>query len=205
MLQTAFLGGTIAIGALISAANWLLLFRTRTVSPIPVVGALFLAFGLAGFETTRRYAWLAPIIDYGTLAMFISLPRRVLEAWQTRSFQLEQRFITERPGSSVALCLFKSHIFTITAAGDTPLSCNTETVIRVTAYGFRGHWETTNETLILSAYDGNRLLRIHPDGDGLFTSEETVAGHRTTGFNSLDGLEFRRLPSTPSGVVRTTV
>ncbi len=69
----------IVVGGIFCLMNWGMLIlswrRRRFVSSVPLVGAALLGSGLALLPKTRPFAWLAVIVDYGTLALIILLLR----------------------------------------------------------------------------------------------------------------------------------
>jgi hypothetical protein len=84
VLRTVLVVVLLSFGGLVSLANWAALvqsmLRRRFVSAVPLFGAALLAAGLLLHPRSRPYAWLAVVLDYGTLALLIALPRLIREA-----------------------------------------------------------------------------------------------------------------------------
>jgi hypothetical protein len=68
----------IVLGGFICFCNWICLFRTLTTkkfhSVIPLIGAFFLGIGLVAIKSTRPYALLSIVADYGTMVFVLSIP-----------------------------------------------------------------------------------------------------------------------------------
>jgi hypothetical protein len=105
------------VGSLLAVVNWFTLYQTwrsgRFCSAIPLFGAFLLGAGMLLLPSTRPFAWLAAILDYGTLILIVSLPRLVNEFWKTSRFNLLEEFRGERGNKTVRLRLFRNGVFTL--------------------------------------------------------------------------------------------
>jgi hypothetical protein len=61
------------LGAWITIANWVITFRTKGGSPIPIVGGVFMAIALVmiPLDALHRFWWLPLIVDLGCLPMLV--------------------------------------------------------------------------------------------------------------------------------------
>src|SRR5258708_7324312 len=70
--------GFMVLGGLLALLNWFSIYQTlrtgRRCSPIPLVSALFLGGGMLLHPAARPFAWLALVLDYGTLMLLLALP-----------------------------------------------------------------------------------------------------------------------------------
>lgn len=110
-------GGLLGLGGLLALLNWLSVYQTwhsgRFCSAIPLIGGLFLAGGLLLLPATRPFAWLAVILDYGTLVFFLALPGLVREVWRTSRFNLREEYVGQRENRTVWLRLYAREVFTL--------------------------------------------------------------------------------------------
>ncbi|KJU82372.1 membrane protein [Candidatus Magnetobacterium bavaricum] len=72
----------IVIGALISIGNWVVLIgrirSKRFISTVPILGALFIAIGMLFIPGTRRYFFMALLVDFGTIELLYHLPEIII-------------------------------------------------------------------------------------------------------------------------------
>jgi len=180
----------LATGALFSLLNWACLFATlcsgRFHSMIPLVGATCLGLGALLLPVLRWYAWTAVLLDIGTLAFLVALPRIAQEVWATSRFNLLEEYIGQRDATTVRLCLFRRGVFTLSwemkrALGECGLI----------GKGNVGTWEQEADTLILRIGDDRAVFRPLPE-----TSKE--GWYQSMGFRhceenpelSLEGLDL---------------
>lgn len=134
-----------ALGARMCLLNWGTLIASwrskRCVSPVPFVGALPLGYGMSLLSETRAYAWLALIVDYGTLAVILPLPYLAFEARSTSRVNLLHRFTSKAAGRSVTIKLFRRRVAVISVEFDPPVPCEYGACIK----SFRrvGTWAAT--------------------------------------------------------------
>lgn len=148
--------GLMALGGLLALLNWLTVYQTwrsgRFCSTVPLVGALFLGGGMLLLPTTRPLAWLALILDYGTLVFLLALPRIVDELWKTSRFNLLEEYVGQQSNKTVRLLLFRKGVFTIEQQFHRPPGeCG---LIQV---GTIGTWKREDGRLLLSL-DGDSAI-----------------------------------------------
>jgi len=106
-LSVTFVG----IGALIACANWYAFLSARRGerhgSPVPFLGGQLLFVGLVTLPAITRYAWLALVADYGTLAGVAGLFAIAAELWRTSPLRLEHRLVAGGEGRSCDVRLFE--------------------------------------------------------------------------------------------------
>jgi hypothetical protein len=106
-----------ALGGLLALLNWWTVYRTwrsgRFCSAVPFVGAFFLGGGMLLLPQTRPFAWLALVVDYGTLVVFLALPRIADALWKTSRFNLLEEYVGQQANKAVRLLLFRKGVFTI--------------------------------------------------------------------------------------------
>jgi hypothetical protein len=101
----------LSLGAVVALANWATLFRKQRdqhVSTVPLVGALLLFTGARQIPALRPYAWLAVLVDYGTLLFILSL---VLSVRGQSSLQMLEEYVAKAENKKVILRLFSKDLF----------------------------------------------------------------------------------------------
>ena len=101
----------LSLGTVVALANWSTLFRKRTdqhVSTVPLVGALLLFIGASLIPALRPYAWLAVVLDYGTLLFILSM---VLSLRGKSSLKLLEEYVAKAQNKKVILRLFTKDLF----------------------------------------------------------------------------------------------
>lgn len=183
----------IVLGSIISFLNWMTLYQSwrtkKSVSPVPIFGALLLGFGLAYFERTRYYASLCVIADYGTLAMIASTPRLVREFWETSRLNLLQTFVGHTKYIEYTLKLYRKGIFVIEADVEPPQIAN-EYGAKISHFGFEGRWEDKDGVIQLTEYNDNRMVRMENSGDKYLASETNYPEEKEYKYDMLNGIEF---------------
>ncbi len=139
----------IAFGGLIAVLNWWTIFWTyhtkRFHSVVPLVGAVLLGTGMFMLNATRWYCWTALLLDFGTLALLLALPRIFREAWETSRCNLLSEYIAQSEIETARLFLFRRRVFTIRLEVDRPPGeCG------IASLGTIGEWERNGEQLILT-------------------------------------------------------
>ncbi len=135
--------GFMALGSLVALLNWFSVYhRSRTgrcSSPIPLVGAFFLGGGMLLHPAVRPFAWLALVLDYGTLALLLAVPWIVSEEWKTSRFNLLEQYEGKKGSKRVELRLFRKGVLVIKQyfGGESGLS-------------LRGSWKREGDRLLLS-------------------------------------------------------
>jgi len=186
-------GILIAIGCTVSLLNWWTLVATirggRFVSVVPLVGAVSLGSAMLLLPQTRGLAWIAPLVDYGTLVLFIALPRLVTEMWSTSRFNLLHSFDCQEGERYVKIDLFRRDIAAISGRFDPPRPCN-ENEARVVSFGLVGKWRATEDGYSIEGYgEGRRLVLAEADA-GYAASELQYPSERESDHDRLDGLTF---------------
>jgi len=136
------------LGGLIALLNWWYLFlswRTGQFhSPLPLIGALLLGGGMLLLPSTRLFAWVGLLADFGTLALLLAMPRIVNEMWSTSGYNLLEEYVGNRGIKTVNLCLFRNGVFTIKQIFRRPPDeCG------VVQAGTIGTWQRERERLLL--------------------------------------------------------
>ncbi|MFT5478671.1 MAG: hypothetical protein ACI8Y8_004039 [Planctomycetota bacterium] len=197
----------ILIGGLITLASGYSLFgfsrSGRRVAPFPLVGGgrggLLLCWGLLGFEGTRPYAWIALIVDYGTVAIVLAVPVLILDAWSTSSANVVHHFVSGSNGRSDDFRLFKRGKITIRSQHDPPSPDNEHGAL-IVSRGFLGTWTTAPERYLLEGTGksgpANRGGRRQGDHDrGELSRGPTVSSGPT-------GRTAARAPESLLGIAR---
>lgn len=100
----------IVLGGLLCFANWMSVLQSiltkKFHSAVPFFGAGLLGSGMLLLPATRHWAWLAILLDYGTLAFIIALPHLIRESWNTSQFNLLHDYSGKIENKSVRLCYF---------------------------------------------------------------------------------------------------
>jgi hypothetical protein len=109
--------GSILLGGFFAAMNWATVIETRRTgrfhSAVPLFGALFLGIGLAILPRTRHFAWMAIVLDYGTLVLLYCAPRLVREFWETSRYNLVAEYQGERGTTTACIKLYQRSIVVI--------------------------------------------------------------------------------------------
>ena len=136
----------IACGGLMAVLNWWTMFWSyhtkRFHSIVPFVGAGLLGTGMFILPATRWYCWTALLLDFGTFALLLALPRIFHEAWETSHFNLLSEFTAQSGIKTARLSLFRRRIFTIR------LEINRSQGIA--SLGTIGEWQRDGEQLMLT-------------------------------------------------------
>lgn len=147
------------LGGLLAAGNAWNQFRTRRTghwhSPVPLLGGLFLSAGLFMLPATRPFAWSGLLLDYGTLAVGLALPKIGREWWRTRPCHLLSEYAAGRGNRTVRLRLFRHGLFTL----QLQWSRAPEEVGLISA-GAIGGWRETDACLTLHAEDGDLAILV---------------------------------------------
>ena len=101
------------LGGAVAWANWSTLFRRSSgqrISTVPLVGALLLFFGAGLIPAIRPYAWLAVLLDYGTLLFLLDL---ILSMRGDSSPRLLEEYIAQGENKKVRLRLFSKGLFQV--------------------------------------------------------------------------------------------
>ncbi len=145
------------LGGLLSLANWLGIFQSnitkRFHSPVPLIGAILLGTGMLLNPTARPYAWTALFLDWGTLALLISLPWLIRDFWKTSRFNLLYEYLGKAGMKTVHLNLFKRGIFTIRIQLSRPPG-----EAGLVGTGTTGTWKREETRLLLSAWKNETAI-----------------------------------------------
>jgi hypothetical protein len=180
--------------------NGLSLFQTwytgKFTSSIPLFGAFFLGMGMLLHPMMRPYAWIAVLVDCGTLMFLFALPRIIKEAWRTSGFNLLEEYTGREGGRTVTLRLFRKGEFVMSQK-----IARQGRKLGVLWAGTIGTWQRDGGRLKLVGHYGEEAVFEFLSGD------EREALLQLSGFPSfennpdwsLDGiyleLETRRAPS----------
>ncbi|MDH3596517.1 MAG: hypothetical protein OEU09_14285 [Rhodospirillales bacterium] len=186
----------LALGGLLAAINWGCMYASYKsgghVSPIPLLGALFLVLGLLGFERTRAFAWLGIVADYGTIVFIAALPTMLWEAWTICSINLVHRFVSEAGGRRDDIRLFKRDKCTIRTDYDPPKPYDEHGTLALSESRF-GTWRRDSDEFVLEGYCEDRVLKIRKRA-GEFRSEElNYPGDQMYQTGRLDRLTLKRI------------
>ncbi|WP_146370831.1 hypothetical protein [Symmachiella macrocystis] len=164
----------IVVGLVLSFANWwTLLASSRSgqfVSAIPLVPAIALGAGMVIIPQTRSFAWVAVLLDYGTLILIISLPRMCFESWCTSRHNLMITFYSSEQGRQTEIRLYRRQIAVVSVTYNPPVQCNEHGALQVSG-GMVAQWEIVGNSYSLVKYDGDRELIIARHGDDYETIE----------------------------------
>jgi len=162
----------IVLGGLLCFANWMSVLQSiltkKFHSAVPFFGAGLLGSGMLLLPATRHWAWLAILLDYGTLAFIIALPHLIRESWNTSQFNLLHDYSGKIENKSVRLCLFRRGIFTIRITIQRPVGQS-----GLTGTGTIGTWSITDEKLKLEIHGGDfALFNVSKMSDSEFLQQE---------------------------------
>ena len=165
MIGRGFAAILIGLGGFIAIMNWASVIATRRTgrfhSTVPLVGAVFLAAGLALLPATRNYAWAAILVDYGTLILLYSLPRLVREAWETSRYNLLAEYRGVRGIMTAQVSLYLGDICIIRhdmkrASGESGMA----SMSRV------GTWSQNGQRLVLQVGDTSAQFEVVTEAEG---------------------------------------
>ncbi len=190
-------GIAVTFGLLLSLFNWGSIFLSRPdkhVSPIPLLGGIFLAAGLLGFELTRPYWWLAAFADFGTLIVLLALPSFIYYRWSHSDRKARYIFVSTVGDRTVDIKLFENGDATIKISFDPPRPRGDRGHLAVSV-GFTGKWVDSNDQLKLNGYAGGRELLIQQSAD-TFVLAETYPADDDPSIYAIDGLQVQRIDET---------
>ncbi len=154
------------LGAHIFLFNWYAVFKSivsgKNISTVPIGGA-FLAIGLASYDITRPFWYLALLFDIGSWYLLFGLPKLAVESWQTSKLRRLRYFQGQQEKKTVILSLFKGDIWTADVKielgkGETGL----------TQWGMGGTWHEKAGIIELSVEHEEYKANIVKEGDGFF-------------------------------------
>jgi hypothetical protein len=168
----------IVFGGLFCLMNWLMLYqsyRTKKFhSAIPLFGAFMLGFGMSLIPATRRFAWAAIPLDYGTLVLLFALPKLLCEGWKICRFNLLKEYSGNYGNKEVRLRFFRNDIFVIKLQIQRP-----EGKTGITGLGKTGKWFEENSLLKLDANNEQAIFELSK-------SENSELLRQIKGFDSLE-------------------
>ena len=159
----------ISLGGLISLLNWWTLYQSwrtkKFISAVPIVGALLLGLGLCYFDSTRPFAFLSIVVDYGTLMLVLVLPGMLKEFWSTSVFRLKKTIYGKHEGMVYELRMYKGGSFVLkgdatTKPAETP---------GLVGFSIVGDWNEKEDAIVLRCADSDRVLELKASEKG-FTS-----------------------------------
>ncbi len=189
-------GIAVALGLLLSLFNWASILLSRPekhVSPIPLLGGVFLAVGFLGFELTRAYWWLAAVIDFGTLIALVSLPSFIYEMWSHSDRNVRHFFVSTVGDRTVEIKLFENGDGAIKISFDPPRPYGDRGHLAVSC-GFGGKWVDGGDQLKLKGYAGGRELVIRRLADE-YVLAETYPKDDEPSIYAIDGVQVERRPT----------
>jgi hypothetical protein len=156
-------GVLLAIGAIVSLLNWatLICFLStgRFVSAVPLLGSVCLGTGAVLLPALRPYAWAAVLLDYGTVALLLAVPRIAQEAWATCRINMLEEYVGRRGITTVCLRLFRRGVFSVRwDVKRPPGECG------IVGMGRIGTWEREADTLVLRIGENRALFSQLPEG-----------------------------------------
>ncbi len=189
-IQHMIAGVLLAMGAVLSLLNWAALLSTlrtgRFCSPVPLFGAACLAAGALLLPVLRPYAWAAVLLDFGTLALLLAVPRLAQMVWETSRFNLLEEYVGRRDVTTVHLRLFRRGVFTLLWEIRRPAEES-----RVVGMSNIGTWEREADTLVLRIGEDRAVFRPLPEGGNKGWCQSTGFGrYEQAPELSLEGLEF---------------
>ncbi len=153
----------ITFGAIVSLLNWATLLCTlrtgRFISGVPLVGGVCLGTGAVLLPALRPYAGLAVLLDWGTVALLLAVPRIAREAWATCRINLLEEYVGRRGITIVSLRLFRRGVFTL--RWDIERSPGEYGIVGM---GHVGTWERESDTLALRIGENCAVFRPLPEG-----------------------------------------
>lgn len=188
---------SIIFGSYICLCNWYTLYdswrKKRFISSVPGIGAIFLGFGLFYFDKTKPYAIFSIIIDYGTLIIFISIPKLIKYFWQTSIFNLEKRFTAKNNIAAYDLKLYKSKLFILQISFEPPQICN-EHGAKIISSGYEGNWQEAENSILLTDYSDDRTLELLKSGSHYTSKESNYPDDKEYCYDQLNEITFALYP-----------
>jgi hypothetical protein len=178
------------LGGLVALLNWYTVYYTwrsgRFCSPIPLIGGFFLGGGMLLLPALRSCAWLALVLDYGTLAFLLAIPAMAREMWSTSRINLLEEYAAQVGKKSVQLRLFRKGVFTLKRQlrrqpGELGLM-GASTI---------GAWKREGNRLQLSLYENSAIFAASPGAEQeALVLESGACGYENTEL-ALAGMELR--------------
>lgn len=194
LTHDAIAGFFLGVGFLLSIANWFTLWtshhRNRHASPVPLLGALSLGYGLFSFPFTAPFYWIALIVDYGTLSLLIALPRLAQELWETSSINLLHKFTTKDATRKIVIQLFRGKKAIIKIQFSPSQPCNDYGAL-ISSLGFLGNWTQEEDRFVIMSYAENRSLELIPVEKN-FQSAEQNYPNKKYHYDELNDLLFTK-------------
>lgn len=185
----------IGMGVLFSFLNWSTLVSSlltnRFISPIPFAGSVPLGIGMLLLPETRLFAWLALVIDYGTLVLIIALPGLAYEFWSTSAANLLHCLSVIESGREFTIRLFRRDIAIISAKFTPAVPCNNDGAC-VQSFSYVGKWTVTETGFLIDSYGSGRRLHVTMQNNTYKTEEENHPQNNTHHYDCLNGLVFEK-------------
>ena len=183
----------LASGTYLSAINWCFLYWSsrykKHYSPIPLIGAVLLGNGLAGFSITRPFAWLCIVLDYGTLALVLAFPSVLNEAWCLCRINRLHQFYTLENGRETRISLFRRGHALVQMKFDATYRDKTHG--GPVALSRPCRWHLTDSIYELDVIYEKRVLRIRPVGQE-FVCEDAPGAATAHDYDNLNGVRMVR-------------
>ena len=170
----------VALGGLLAIFNsWILLQQLRGIyglSVVPLVGGIFLMFGLLLFPHYDFSWWavFALVVDYGCAPYFLfAVIFFSIEAYRTSKFNLIHQFSFEGKEKNVGIKLFKKSIATIV------FKMESMTVSRVCSWK-----KEADDIVVIDCGDSSYKLHLEPNRAKIMSEKVNDKTY------SLEGLSF---------------
>lgn len=158
--------GLMVFGAFFCVVNWLLflgrIISGRFVSVLPLIGALPLGLGALYFPATRPFAWLALLLDFGTLELLMALPWIVNDLWSTSRFNLLEEYRGRKNDREAILRLYRNGICILQQYFQ-----RSPGELGISHISLVGDWEKDGTRLVLRFGGETDMLEAAPDGKSL--------------------------------------
>ena len=182
----------ILLGGYISLMNWMMLYlsikKKKFHSSVPFFGAIFLGSGLAYFESTRNYAVLSVIADWGTLVFFVSIPNLIKVMWETSSFNLVRKYVGKTAIAQYELYLYKFGHFTMKTNYNPNQPCGDHGAM-IAKSGMGGKWQESNGVIEFKENYGKSFSLV-PKGNTFCIEEPDYPIDKKYKHDCLDGIEL---------------
>jgi hypothetical protein len=179
----------IFLWALIVLVNSLSFYSThikkKFKSPVMLVGGLF---GLVGFyliPQLRNWCWVAVLLDYGSVAFLLALPKLIKELWQTSRIRLTDEFFGEEGGRRVSIRLYKAGVLIISHR-----IARTKDEPGLIASSDIGTWHEADGVMVLTLR--NDTIRMRQVGN-VWKVDRSFAHYPENRDLGIAGLDFRRV------------
>ncbi len=138
---------------------FLTFWRGRHESPVPLFGGLILAIGLYQFEAVGNLAWLAFVVDYGTMGLIIAAPLLIREFWQISRLNLVHHFEYSATDRTVEIRLYRRNYAVIDFNID-PAALDESDEALPCGGSRTGRWQTSNTGFSIQLEDADGPIEL---------------------------------------------